>query len=207
MRIVIDATRAIPRSRLVLLPAEAVRRLTSNHEGCPRRVFERGGGRRARAGPGTSSVDPSNPGFTASSSPIGAVPFGYPTDAMSRPSRTIAATAASSASAARSTALVAADASLSAAETAATNSASCCVDQPDVPIQPRKNEEAPPKPPNVRTPATLLSPFAGCAGPVPAHHIPGLHTEPSARHQAIERPHAGAFPLWNNRDAGAGRPA
>ena len=140
MRIVIEATLAIPRSRPVssrVRPVGPPRAITSR---APGGCSSGAAAAEAAPTPGISRADPSIPGFTASSSPMGAVPPGYPIAAMSWPSQTMAATSASSASAARSTAVVAADASFSAAETAATNSASCCVDQPDVPINDRADQ-------------------------------------------------------------------
>ena len=142
MRIVIDATRAIARSRPV---SSRVR-----HCGAGRAITNRapaGCSSSAAAAehaptPGTSKEHPSSPGFTASSSATGAVPRAYPIEATSWSPQTMAATSASSASAARSTAAVAAAASLSAAETAATNSASCWVDHPGVLISLDRADDA-----------------------------------------------------------------
>src|SRR5207302_185951 len=92
--------------------------------------------------PGTASAAPAPPAATEMSSAAGAVPSGYPTAATTSPPQTIAATSASSASAARSTAVSAAEASVSQDETAARNSASCCVDQTDLAISgDRQNDE------------------------------------------------------------------
>src|SRR6266487_4257791 len=128
MRMVIEATRAIPRSTLIssrlrpLAPDRA--RTKAACGGCSSLTTVAG----LMPTPGTARCRLA-PDATDASSSSAVVPSWYPIAAISLPGHTIAATSASSASAARSTAPSAAEASESNEDTSARNSASCWVDQ------------------------------------------------------------------------------